>query len=110
MKEPYREGRAVHPDPKSCVGGREAAGEALIGAHAGQPLSREIRQSGVPTPFSHAEGNTSRSMNASSDWTPRGPRPCACVEPPCARTGRSQGYSSRVERRVAGRRPEAVGP
>ena len=28
--------------PESCVGNREAAGEALTGAPAGQPLSREI--------------------------------------------------------------------
>jgi hypothetical protein len=47
-----------HPDPESCVDGREAGGEALTGAHAGQPSSFEIRQSGVPTPLSEAEGHT----------------------------------------------------
>src|SRR5215469_10072906 len=58
MKESYRKGIASHPDPQSCGSGREAAAEALTGAHAGQPLSCEIRQSGVPTLLSEAEGNT----------------------------------------------------
>ena len=42
MKEPYRKGLATRPDPESCAGGREALGEALTGAHAGQVLSSEI--------------------------------------------------------------------
>src|SRR4051812_32387724 len=58
MQESYRKDPASHPDPESCVGGREAAGEALTGAHAGQPSSCEIRYSGVPTPLSEAEGHT----------------------------------------------------
>ena len=58
MKEPHGKGPTSHPDPESCVGGRKGAGEALTGAHAGQPLSCEIRSSGVPTPLSEAEGHT----------------------------------------------------
>ena len=58
MKESHRKDPASHPDPESCVGGREAAGEALTGAHAGQPSSCEIRYSGVPTPLCEAEGHT----------------------------------------------------
>ena len=58
MKESYGKDPASHPDPESCVGGRKVAGEALTGAHAGQPSSCEIRSSGVPTPLSEAEGNT----------------------------------------------------
>ena len=54
MKESYREGPASHPDPESCVDGREAGGEALTGAHAGQPSSCEIRSIGMPTPLSEA--------------------------------------------------------
>lgn len=42
MKESYGEGPASHPDPESCVAGREARGEALAGAHAGKVLSSEI--------------------------------------------------------------------
>jgi hypothetical protein len=35
------EGVAIHIDPESCAGGREAVREALTGARIGQPLSRE---------------------------------------------------------------------
>src|SRR6516165_10017731 len=58
MKESYGKDRASHPDPESCVGGRKDAGEALTGAHVGQPPSCEIRSSGVPTLLSEAEGHT----------------------------------------------------
>jgi RNA-directed DNA polymerase len=58
MKEPYGEGLALHPDPESCACRREAAGEALTGAHAGPVLSREIGLDfGVPTYSVCAEGN-----------------------------------------------------
>jgi hypothetical protein len=39
MKESCGKDPASHPDPESCVGGRKGAGEALTGAHAGQPSS-----------------------------------------------------------------------
>jgi len=39
MKESHRKDPASHPDPESCVEGREATGEALTGAHAGQRRS-----------------------------------------------------------------------
>jgi RNA-directed DNA polymerase len=42
MKEPYQKGLANHLDPQSCAGDRKVPGEALTGAHAGQPLSSEI--------------------------------------------------------------------
>ena len=58
MQESHGKGPASHPDPESCVGGREAGSEALTGAHAGQPSSCEIIHSGVPTPLSDAEGHT----------------------------------------------------
>jgi hypothetical protein len=58
MKESYGKDPASHPDPESCVGDRKGVGEALTGAHAGQPSSCEIRSSGVPTPLSEAEGHT----------------------------------------------------
>src|SRR5262249_8317022 len=58
MQESHGKGPASHPDPKSCADGRKAGGEALTGAHAGQPWSCEIIQSGAPTPLSEAEGDT----------------------------------------------------
>jgi RNA-directed DNA polymerase len=57
MQESHGKGPASHPDPESCVDGRKAGGEALTGAHAGQPSSCEIIHSGVPTPLSEAEGH-----------------------------------------------------
>src|SRR5262249_39374094 len=57
MKESYGKDLASHPDPESCVGDRKGAGEALTGAHVGQPSSCEIRSSGVPTPLGEAEGH-----------------------------------------------------
>jgi len=57
MKESYGEGPANHPDPESCVDGRKAGGEALTGAHAGQPLSCEIKLFEVPTRLVYAEGH-----------------------------------------------------
>jgi len=62
MKEPHRKGVANHPVPESCAGGGDAAGEALTGAHAGQPLSSEITSIGVPTPLPEGEGHTKRSV------------------------------------------------
>src|SRR6516164_7837439 len=58
MQEPYQKGLATHLDPASCAGSRKATGEALTGAHAGQPLSSEITSIGVPTPCYEGEGNT----------------------------------------------------
>ena len=49
MKESYGKDPTSHPDPESCAGDRKGAGEALTGAHVGQPSSCEIRSSGVPT-------------------------------------------------------------
>src|SRR5262249_51158324 len=58
MKESYGKDPASHPDPESCVGDRKGAGEALTGAHVGQPSSCEIRSSGAPPPLCEAEGHT----------------------------------------------------
>src|SRR5262249_21295834 len=46
MKESYRKDPASHPDPESCGGGREAAGEALTGVNAGQAI--ELRNQVSP--------------------------------------------------------------
>ncbi len=42
MKEPYREGVAIHSGPESCVGVRKGHDEALTGVRPGWALSREI--------------------------------------------------------------------
>jgi len=38
MRELYIEGVATHDDPEPCVGAREGAGEALVGAHVGRGI------------------------------------------------------------------------
>jgi RNA-directed DNA polymerase len=91
MQESYIEGVASHDDPESCVGSREAAGEALTGARAGRVLSREIKDSGVPTLLTEAEGHTHDTAIARRHATPRGRSPLARTEAFCARTGRSLG-------------------
>ena len=58
MKEPYKQGVAHQLDPQSCASDRKVAGEALAGAHAGQPLSSEITLIGVPTSCCEGEGHT----------------------------------------------------
>ena len=65
MRESYRKGVAIHPDPESCVVAREGAIEALTGAPAGRVLSCEIIATGVPTLFSRAEGHTPAGATAS---------------------------------------------
>ena len=90
MKESRRKGVANHPDPESCVASRKAAIEALTGAQVGWVLSCEIIATGMPTPLNKAEGNIDECAIASIRRTPRSQRPQACIEAPCARTGRPQ--------------------
>ena len=50
MQVPHSKGVANHTVPESCVrNSREARHEALTGVRVGQPLSREIHSSRVPT-------------------------------------------------------------
>ncbi len=70
MKVRHREGVAIRPDPESCGGAREGVVEALTGESAGQPLSREIKQSGAPTLLSEAEGHTDEGATRESSAGP----------------------------------------
>ena len=96
MKESYRKGVAIHPDPESCVATRKGAIEALTGAHAGRVLSCEIIATRVLTLCHEAEGNIAGSGTASFRWTLRSLRPQACMETPRARTGRPHRRPSHV--------------
>ncbi len=58
MKESHGKGPASHPGPESCGVDRKVGAEALTGENADQVSSCEIKQSGAPTPLTHAEGNT----------------------------------------------------
>src|SRR2546425_10621811 len=70
MKASHRKGVATHPDPESCVASREAAIEALTGAHVGRVLSCEIIASGVPTSYHVTEGHTAAGALPSPARTP----------------------------------------
>jgi hypothetical protein len=104
MKESHREGVASHPVPESCAASRKAVREALTGAHAGGISSCEISRFGVLTSSTETEGHTDGSANASFQRTPRSQRPQACMETPCARTGRPQQRPSRFRERAGWRR------
>lgn len=95
MKESYRKDDTHHPDPESCGVGREAGHEALTGAGAGEPLSREIRKTGLPTPLTEAEGNTIAGGQVDLWWSPRGRRTSARTETSGTGTGRSTACPSK---------------
>jgi len=57
MQEPHKKGVANHLDPESCADAGNRVGEALTGAHAGQPSSSEITSPGVPTLYGEGEGH-----------------------------------------------------
>jgi len=108
MKESYIEGVAIHDGPESCVYAGNCMSEALTGVHVGWVLSHEIKHFWVPTLLTDAEGDTGCSVNASCILTQRGRRPHACVETPCARTGRSSYCLQRMALQAASGKLEAI--
>lgn len=98
MKEPHMEGVATHHDPESCGGDREGAAEALSrGTHRRGIELRKHPSTSALTLWTDGEGNTSRGAIASRSAALRSRRPTACVETPCARTGRSRGLPPDME-------------
>ena len=70
----YDEGVAIHIGPEPCAGIREGVGEASAGERAGQPLSRDRKLILGADAVCVAEGNMSKSANASTWATWRGRR------------------------------------
>ena len=68
------EGVAAHIGPKPCAGIREDVGEASVGERAGQPLSLDRKLIPGADAVCVAEGNMSKSANASAWATRRGRR------------------------------------
>jgi hypothetical protein len=68
MKEPHKKGIANHLDPESCAEAGNRLGEALTGAHAGQPWSSEITSPGVPTLYGEGEGHIQDDVTGESSW------------------------------------------
>jgi len=76
VEVPYGEGLANRTGPESCVGRREASGEALTGVRVGRPLSREsVYEVQGADAVQAAEGNTAEGASASAWPTLRGRRP-----------------------------------
>src|SRR5206468_3733246 len=66
------EGVATHNGPESCVGAGNCDGEALTGERAGQVSSREMEiHTGVPTPWSKADGHIQQTASARRVGTQR---------------------------------------
>ena len=74
MQVHYDEGIANHIGPEPCAGIREDVGEASVGERAGQPLSRDRKLIPGADAVCVAEGNMSKSANASAWATRRGRR------------------------------------
>jgi hypothetical protein len=113
MKELYGEGLATHTDPESCAGSRKGTGEALTGAHAGRAIEPRKpllpgadavtvggRQHGFVQDASTERPGAVVELGVQGRW-----KGDACVESPCARTGRSLALPSLMARRDAAERP-----
>ena len=74
MQVHHDEGVANHIGPEPCAGIREGVGEASAGERAGQPLSRDRKRIPGADAVRVAEGNMSKSANASTWATRRGRR------------------------------------
>ncbi len=75
MKEPHKKGVANHLDPESCADVGNPVGEALTGAHAGQPSSSEITSPGVPTLYGEGEGHIQDDVTCEPLWNATGSIP-----------------------------------
>ena len=89
MKESYEEGLANHSAPNPTLVTVTSRVWHGPGVHAGQVFSSEIIILACPHCPDRGRQNATRRSMASRAVTRRSLRPCACVETPDARTGRS---------------------
>ena len=82
-------GLADRIDTEPCAGIREGASEASAGEHVGQPLSRESYSVLGADAVLKAEGHTAGRAMASVSTDPTWSKTLACMDAPCAGTGRS---------------------
>ena len=75
MRVHHGEGVAIRIGPEPCVGTREGDGEASVGEHIGQPLSRESKIVSGADMVIIMEGNMGGRVIASARLTWRGRRP-----------------------------------
>ena len=89
MKESYGEGLASHSGLESCAEGGNVLGEALTEAHVGRVFSSEITSSTCRPCGLVGKATRKSSVNRELLFRRRGvAEERACVETPCARTGR----------------------
>ena len=74
------ESLASYHGPEPCAGDGNAAGEALTGGNAGQPLSSEITTLGVPTGLTGREGHAGRRVRRERRPGPTELKTLACAE------------------------------
>ena len=95
MKESYEKGLANRSAPNPTLMRVTSWVWHGQGVHAGQPLSSEITSSACrPCPVL-GKATSSEPTMARPGRTRRSRRPCACVETPDARTGRSHRFPGR---------------
>jgi len=102
------EGLANRIGTEPCAGNREVVGEASVGERAGQPLSRESYLVLGADAVLKAEGNTAERAIASAPVDPAWSKTLACMDAPCAGTGRSAVHP--VGKRAAGSLREGEEP
>ena len=83
MRVHHDEGVAIRIGPEPCVGIREGVGEASVGEHIGQPLSRESKKVSGADVVRSTEGTMDGSVIASTCPTRRGRRPGMCGRSLC---------------------------
>ena len=83
MKVHHDEGVAIRIGPEPCVDIREGVGEASVGEHIGQPLSRESKKVSGADVVRSTEGNMDGGAIASARPTRRGRRPWLCGRSLC---------------------------
>jgi hypothetical protein len=71
----YDEGVAIRIGPEPCTGTGDGAGEASVGEHTGQPLSRESKKVPGPDPAIHRRTCLDRSPGQGPAMTLRGRGP-----------------------------------
>ncbi len=88
MEVLYDEGVAIHIGPEPCAVDREVGGEASVGEHVGQRLSRESFRSERRRRLTSGRRDDhmrDRECVIGSAWS----ETLACMDVPCTGTGRS---------------------
>ncbi len=89
------EGVAIHIGPEPCVVVREGAGEASAGEYTGQPSSRDRKIVPGADDVRWCGRQYDRVRYRERPAGPAWSETLACVDAPCAGTGRSRGRPGR---------------